>query len=89
MADFLKEGPVFILLPINERQQNVLQAGAHCGGQGIGHCGGGSGAGGGGRGGTGAGAGQTVGYDVDGIMAHVAIPQGEVQGYMALLQAGG
>ena len=85
MSDFLNALSILILLPIKERQQKVLQAGAHREGHGIGHGGDGKSAGGGGGGGaTGAGAGQTVGYGEDGTMGQVAIPQGVVQGYTEL-----
>ena len=39
--------------------------------------------------GAGIGAGQTDGYGKDGDMGHVAIPQGEGQGYIEPTQGGG
>ena len=86
VEDFLADSPVTLLWRIIERQQNELQAGAHTDGQDIGHCGGGT-CGTGAGGGTAAG--QIDGYAMVGDMGHVAIPQGEGQGYEEAAQAGG
>ena len=81
----MADSPILFLWPISDRQQNELHAGAHCGGQDIGHCEGGKGAG----IGAGIGAGQTDGYGKDGDIGQVAIPQGEGQGYIEPTQGGG